>query len=909
MAHRRPWRPALWLLNREMLAVGNTQRILVADDKPAEVDSLVDSLTQAGYEVLQADSGASAAQLAATCHPDLIVLAAALQHGAGGQLDQAAGIPNANTPSPIIFTTGYADSEAATQAFPAQGHEYVAKPIRSEEILSRISTHLRLRDTEQILAQRQRELRAQTQQLNDSKSEVARLHRCDPITGLLNWTAWRENLLTEHMRSKRYDRIYSILMVDLDHFKPFNETHGHIAGDSYLALVAQHLVRTCRSTDVVGRYGGGEFVILAPETDLDAGHTLGERIAQDIRDLPISHPVGSAAEHLTVSIGVAGREFGSWEDGFKRASQALAMAKQAGRDRVYVDHYTALADEHHADLSTSWHAPAARSAESRRRPPSVLLVSEHSADSASYASELEMAGYRVGTAEDGRSTLTSARESLPDVVVVDTALPDMDGLRCARQLKADPLTRDIPVILVGTDPSGNGIQQSIGSGADEWLAKPIATAELCLRVQSMVRLRQKQTELLRSYETRGEQARVLGVLLDYCQELAIAPDLHHVLTTTVTITADVCASRRICIMLPDAEHRVLNVALARGMSDEAARSVQVPFGDSISGCVYQSGRPVVANSEDDLCFEGQQHDTAFFGPAPLISAPLGASNQVVGVLNIANRLGQRPFRTQELRYVDLIANIAGSAIQGLLSRDSRDQARDSIVVALARLAEHRDNDTGKHIDRVTQYCLILAQELRKDGAFSQIIDGDFLYNLERAAPLHDIGKVAVPDHILLKPGRLTSEEMDIMRPHTIIGAETIRSVTQRAPGVGFLEMAEEIAYCHHEWWNGSGYPRGLAGEQIPVGARIAALADVYDALTTKRCYKEAFPHSRAVAIIVGSSGTQFDPRIVDAFLRHEPAFIDLAAALADTPDADPGMDLPPIEPALSGCAGSPRPTP
>jgi len=244
----------------------------------------------------------------------------------------------------------------------------------------------------------------------------------------------------------------------------------------------------------------------------------------------------------------------------------------------------------------------------------------------------------------------------------------------------------------------------------------------------------------------------------------------------------------------------------------------------------------------------------------------------------------------------LVCNIAASAITNVASRQARDDAYDSIVVALGTLAEYRDSDTGKHLQRVTEFSLILAEDLRAAEGLGGQIDEQFLEDLRRAVPLHDIGKVATPDSILMKAGRLTAEEMEVMRVHAERGAETIRSVLERAPEVQFLEIAEQIARSHHEWYDGAGYPAGLAGDDIPLAARIAALADVYDALTTKRIYKEAMPHEAAVAIIRQASGTQFDPAVVQAFLRHEDAFVALAANLSDDAQPDGGGRVsPPLE--------------
>ena len=199
--------------------------------------------------------------------------------------------------------------------------------------------------------------------------------------------------------------------------------------------------------------------------------------------------------------------------------------------------------------------------------------------------------------------------------------------------------------------------------------------------------------------------------------------------------------------------------------------------------------------------------------------------------------------------------------------------QDAIVIAMASLAETRDNDTGHHIRRTQHYIRELALYLRELPQFVGQLDEKFISILYKSAPLHDIGKVGVPDRILLKPGRLTPEEFEEMKRHTIYGRDAIIAA-EKSLGVqeNFLTTAREIAYCHHEKWDGSGYPQGLAGSTIPLCARLMALADVYDALTTKRIYKDAIPHQEAVEIIRSGRGTHFDPDVTDAFLSVNERF-------------------------------------
>jgi putative two-component system response regulator len=193
--------------------------------------------------------------------------------------------------------------------------------------------------------------------------------------------------------------------------------------------------------------------------------------------------------------------------------------------------------------------------------------------------------------------------------------------------------------------------------------------------------------------------------------------------------------------------------------------------------------------------------------------------------------------------------------------------QDVTIMAMASLAETRDNETGAHIRRTQLYVRRLAEQLKDHPRFSGFLTERTIELLYKSAPLHDIGKVGIPDEILLKPGKLTPEEFEVMKTHTTLGHAAISEAEQRlGMKVDFLSLAKEIALSHQEKWDGSGYPQALAGDAIPLSARLMALADVYDALISKRVYKPAFPHEEAVRIVVEGRGKHFDPDVVDAFL-------------------------------------------
>jgi response regulator RpfG family c-di-GMP phosphodiesterase len=218
-----------------------------------------------------------------------------------------------------------------------------------------------------------------------------------------------------------------------------------------------------------------------------------------------------------------------------------------------------------------------------------------------------------------------------------------------------------------------------------------------------------------------------------------------------------------------------------------------------------------------------------------------------------------------------------------LSRQFSDlmATRNAVIFGMARLSESRDVTTGQHLLRIRQYVEALARQLRNDWPkLRSFMNDAWIADLGLSSALHDIGKVGIPDSILLKPGKLSPKEQEEIRKHTWIGGDCLYAIEQQLGSSNFLNLGREIAYAHHEWWNGEGYPFGLKGENIPFAARIVAIADVYDALTTARPYKPALTHESAVGIITKRRGTQFDPKVVDSFMSIEKQFDAMRRSLA-----------------------------
>jgi HD-GYP domain-containing protein (c-di-GMP phosphodiesterase class II) len=220
------------------------------------------------------------------------------------------------------------------------------------------------------------------------------------------------------------------------------------------------------------------------------------------------------------------------------------------------------------------------------------------------------------------------------------------------------------------------------------------------------------------------------------------------------------------------------------------------------------------------------------------------------------------------------------------------RTRDAVIFGLAKLAESRDPDTGHHLERIALYSTRLAKALRRQPRYRSIISPNFVQVIGVSSALHDIGKVGVADSVLLKPGKLTAKELRHMQTHTTLGGECIRQIEMRLGDSSFLSMACDIAFHHHEHWDGSGQPAGLMGEAIPLSARVVAIADVYDALVSRRVYKDAFSHEKSVAIIRSESGKQFDPELVKVFLSIEGQF----RAIGDRFREEPRVDSDPTRP-------------
>ena len=262
---------------------------------------------------------------------------------------------------------------------------------------------------------------------------------------------------------------------------------------------------------------------------------------------------------------------------------------------------------------------------------------------------------------------------------------------------------------------------------------------------------------------------------------------------------------------------------------------------------------------------------------------------------------KKPFDTIELRQIAAsqtsrwrltqVANRKAEQLEEMVRIRTNEisKTRDMVFYTLARLAESRDPETGKHLERIQGYTRLLLEDLAQNSSYASQIAPNYIDEVCRSSLLHDIGKVGIPDRVLLKPGRLTPDEFEVMKTHAELGAEALEGAARYSPTSSFLKIAVEIARFHHERFDGSGYPTGLSGTDIPLSARVVAVADIFDALTSERVYKQAMSVEDSRQMIVAGSGSQFDPVVVEALERQWPRFVDLAALLRESTSPEPAL--------------------
>ncbi len=432
------------------------------------------------------------------------------------------------------------------------------------------------------------------------------------------------------------------------------------------------------------------------------------------------------------------------------------------------------------------------------------------------------------------------------LIMTPQMMPDMKGIDFLSETKK--ITPDSMRVLLtgyaGLDSTIVAINENV---LHKYLTKPISDFEdLVFTLKG----------LLNEYNlnhTVDSQERVILDLYQFSNTLSTLDSLEEILEHTVSFTRDTLNCDRISILL--LEDETLSIKACTGISEEIAKGIRIAVGQNVADGVLKNREAIHVENIDEINWMKNPINAEFksFISAPVICANLKSYDIPLGVINVTNKNGNEPFSKQDLKILSFIANTASVAINNHQNRQMLEQSYFDTVTALIMSLEARDEYTKGHSDRVTEYSVGIARQLQ--------LEEEMIKTIKDAAILHDIGKIGVRDDVLLKTGRLTPEEFSEIKKHPVISGSIAKSISS-------LQETGEIVSQHHERYDGRGYPDGLKDEEIHIGARIMAVADTYDAMTSNRSYRKALDPDYAVKEIKNEAGTQFDPRCVEAFLQY-----------------------------------------
>jgi response regulator RpfG family c-di-GMP phosphodiesterase len=523
----------------------------------------------------------------------------------------------------------------------------------------------------------------------------------------------------------------------------------------------------------------------------------------------------------------------------------------------------------------------------------ILIVEDDAELRFILCAHLRAAGFKVHEATDGRTGIELAGGCQPDMIIMDVGLPGMDGIAATRALKGSTQTAAIPVIMLTARSRSEDVVAGLEAGAQEYLFKPFDVAELLARVRTVHRLAIAHKDLDRlNTQLEAEvdaKTRRLQLLYEFMRDLNHADSRDEILDLLVRCVQQTIRVNRISLFLRDAGGAYLVCERAVGVDPSSMPPMPVRHAKGITGQVFHSGKTLAARAIGTSPNGDRDYPCEAFVSTPLMTTSLETPEGVIGVLNVTERENDAPFGDEEIECIRSIADATAIALDNVTRRDRLQQSVRVLLETVGRLAEYRDEETTQHLNRVSKFAKVLATQLHDNSPYAEAVSGRFVEKIVQAAPMHDIGKVGIPDEILTKPGKLTDEEFQIMKTHTDIGRRVLSRALDPAHPVPLLQMCIDIAHCHHERFDGTGYPRRLKGDDIPLSARIIALVDAYDAITSARRYKQAKSHEQAVEIIRGESGTHFDPVIVDAFLACEKKFDEIRIRYGDAELFEPAL--------------------
>ncbi len=457
-------------------------------------------------------------------------------------------------------------------------------------------------------------------------------------------------------------------------------------------------------------------------------------------------------------------------------------------------------------------------------------------------------GYHTEVCADPRDAIERLRRSKYDLLLVDIKMPQMNGFELLGLVKE--ISHDITVVIITGYATIENAINSLKLGAHGFVLKPFTSHELIQAVDdALVRNRVLKENI---------RLKLLIPLFEINKDLLSETNVQKLLGHIVEVVNRETGSDTVSLMLINEEKKELTIAAASGLPQEIVDTTKKMMGEMIAGWVAEKGEPMVITEgthTDPLIKEVLRREDL----STSISMPLRSKGKVIGVMNLAKKKGRTPFGESDIEFVSILCGQVAIAIDNAGLFNALQTKADELkrfyfesIIALAQAIETKDSYTRGHCDRTVRHGLAIADRLGLSESEKE--------KVKYAAALHDIGKIGINESILNKPGKLTDEEYEMVKLHPKMGADIIK-------GIKFLEPVVPIIYHHQERYDGKGYPDGIKGEQIPIGARIIAVLDTYDAMTTDRPYRKALSREAAIAEVKRCSGTQFDPKVVEVFLQ------------------------------------------
>ncbi len=488
-------------------------------------------------------------------------------------------------------------------------------------------------------------------------------------------------------------------------------------------------------------------------------------------------------------------------------------------------------------------------------------------------------GYSITVAARGDEVSRELERQAYDLVMLDLMLPGIHGLQVFQQIRTRFPETDV-IIMTG-HASLESAMEAVRLGAQEYLTKPFQDLEIVTRIirkifekRRIVEENKRLTKHLKKKTGELERAVLsLSSLNSMGKALHSILDIQEILDFLVDLIASHTGATRVSLMLSDPQSGEMKMGAAVGIDGEIVRNLRVCWGEGIVGRVAQTGEPLLV---EDICsdprFERHADRTytgdSFISAPVVLSVPIQYQQKTLGVVNLNNKGDGGVFTKNDLDFVTLLVSQAAIAIENARLFEELKETHFQAITALAEALEAKDAATGRHSDRLLRLAVEVADVLH--------LTEEQTNNLRYAAVLHDIGKIGISEEILRKPGPLAADEYKAVKRHPLIGAELVKKIK-------FLEPVSAIICAHHEWYDGQGYPSQLMGEEIPIEARIVAVLDTYDSITSDRPYRRALGKEQAIQELQAFSGRQFDPEVVDAFLA--------VLAINDRETTEAGADI------------------